>query len=197
MFVLSCEGRNTEPSYFGAIRSVHSRALIEIKVYGGVGVPYTVAEKAVEFAQASRLTKGNRRAGQSFAEHDQVWAIFDVDEHPRFNEAVALCERHGVRVARSNPCFELWLILHLEDYDRPNQRRALQARLGTLRPEFNPRGSKTLDCNSLMNLVQLAEARAAAQLQKRSDGGIPYDNPSTTVGLLTREIREANELASP
>ena len=123
--------------------------------------------------------------------------MIDVDDHARFNDAVVLCEKHGVRVARSNPCFELWLILHLEDYDKPGQGKELQSRLGALRPEDDRHGAKMLDCSYLSTLVQVAEERAKVQLQKRLHGGIPYDNPSTTVGCLTRAIRTASELAQP
>ena len=52
--------------------------------------------------------RGSRRSKDSFEENDQVWAVFDRDEHPRFDEAIALCDGHGVLVGRSNPCFELW-----------------------------------------------------------------------------------------
>ena len=36
------------------------------------------------------------------------------------------CEEQNVGVARSNPCFELWLILHQQDYDKPEDRHAMQ-----------------------------------------------------------------------
>ena len=120
-FILFCEGRNTEPAYFDAIRRACSSALVAVETYPGVGVPYTIATRAVEHARDSLgdLGRRSRRMKDSFEEADEVWAVFDRDEHPRFNEAVAFCESNGVGVARSNPCFELWLILHERDHDRP------------------------------------------------------------------------------
>ena len=50
----------------------------------------------------------------------------DRDTHPHFDKAMKLCEVEGVRVARSNPCFELWLILHYEHYDRPGTNKDVQ-----------------------------------------------------------------------
>ncbi|WP_219471501.1 RloB family protein [Nonomuraea rhizosphaerae] len=43
---------------------------------------------------------------------EQVWALFDRDDHSRVEESCRRAERAGVRVAFSHPCFELWLLLH-------------------------------------------------------------------------------------
>ena len=126
-----------------------------------------------------------------------MWAVFDRDEHPEFEQAVQLCEQSGVGVARSNPCFELWLILHEKDYNRPNRRQSVQADLKVLRPEYDPKRANTPDCDELVRRVENAERRAAAQLRDQERNGSPYGNPSTTVGNLTRAIREADTLARP
>ena len=121
--------------------------------------------------------------------------MFDRDEHPRFRDAVELCKRHGVSVGRSDPCFELWLVLHEREYDKPNDRHRMQALLRELRPEYDPGGAKTPDCDELVTRVEVAEERGAALLRNRVEDGIPYGNPSTTVGLLTAAIRKANMAA--
>lgn len=191
-FVLLCEGRNTEPSYFGALRRTCSSALIGVEIVPGAGVPYTIAAKAVERARSLGIS---RRRRNSFEEADQVWAVFDRDSHPRFAEAIALCESRGVRVGRSNPCFELWLILHERDHTRHEGRDRMQSILGELRPEYDKERGKTPDCEDLISRVKHAERRAEELLRRRQDEGNPYGNPSTTVGRLTREIREADRAA--
>ena len=185
----------TEPFYFAAIQRVCARAQVEIETHGGVGVPFTIAEKAVERAKALRLGPRVRRKKDSFEEGDQVWAVFDRDEHPRFADAVNLCNAHGVRVGRSNPCFELWLILHEQEYDKTDDRHKLQALLKDLRPEYDPDGAKTPDCDDMIAHVEVAEQRADAQLRRREDEDNRFGNPSTTVGELTAAIREASEAA--
>jgi RloB-like protein len=194
-FMVLCEGENTEPAYLAALNRAFFSALIQVETIAGAGVPYTVARSAVEQARAFGLARRSRKPPNSFEERDEVWAVFDRDEHPRFNEAVALCQAHGVGVARSDPCFELWLILHEEDYDRPEDRHAVQARLQQLRPEYNRRAAKKPDCNELIARVEEAEGRANVQLLRRQDEGKPYGRPSTTVGHLTRAIRDAAERA--
>jgi RloB-like protein len=195
-FILVCEGRNTEPAYFAALSRVWSSALIEVKTIAAVGVPYTVACSAVDWAQSLGLAARSRKALDCFEESDQVLAVFDRDEHPRFDEAVAICERQGVGVARSSPCFELWLILHEEDLDKPGGRHAVQAYLQRLRPEFDKKGTKRLECNDLVGKVEKAEHRAKVQLYRRQHERSPYGRPSTTVGHLTQAIRDAAKQAT-
>ena len=195
-FILFCEGEKTETEYFKAIGRACSSTLIAVEPYGGVGVPYTIAEKAVERARSLGLTPKSRRKKDSYEERDEVWAVFDRDEHDRFNEAVMKCEQQNVGVGRSNPCFELWLILHEQDYNRPEDRHAMQKLLAQLRPEYDPNGAKTPDCDDLVKRVEAAEQRGERGLQNRESGGDPYGNPSTTVGRLTRAIREADQLAT-
>ena len=154
----------------------------------------TVAERAVEEAETR---KRGRAKPDPFEERDRVWAVFDRDAHPRFDEAVALCERHGIGVARSDPCFELWLILHEREYDRPCSRVEAQTELARRRSEYDKHAAKTVDCDDLARRVEKAEERADAQLRRRIEEGVPFGNPSTTVGRLTREIREAAALFSP
>jgi len=54
-------------------------------------------------------------------EVNQCWCVFDVEwprHHPHLSEARQLAQKSKVRLAISNPCFELWLIL------RPSARRS-------------------------------------------------------------------------
>lgn len=194
-FILFCEGSKTEPAYFDAIKRACSSTLIAVESVPGVGVPYTIAVEAVNYAQSKGLDRKSRRKKDLYEESDQVWAVFDRDEHPNFGRAVAHCNVWGVGVARSNPCFELWLILHEKDYDKPNSRHAVQNVLAALRPEYQNKGAKTPDCDDLVTRVSEAEKRGRLQLRNRAQEDNPYGNPSTTVGDLTRAIRDADQLA--
>jgi hypothetical protein len=163
-------------------------------IVAGAGVPYTIAKDATEQARELRFPHGVRKQRDSYEENDEIWAVFDRDAHPQFDEAVKLCERSRVGVARSNPCFELWLILHHADYDKPDGSHAVQAHLRSLRPEYDPSSRKLLNCSELVARVEVAEQRAEALLAKRDAEGAPYGPPSTTVFLLTRAIRAASKL---
>lgn len=194
-FVLFCEGKVTEPAYFDALRRYYLSAIVEIQTIGAVGVPYTVATRAVEHAKALGLTRGRRSKLNLFEERDQVWAIFDRDDHPRFDDAVDLCRRNRVECGRSNPCFELWLILHIEAFDRPDDRTAVQSHLQEIHREYDASGSKKPNCDALVSQVEQAEERAQRQLKRREAERAPFGCPSTTVGMLTSAIRKAAYLA--
>ena len=191
-FTLFCEGRNTEPTYFSAIKKKWTGALVAIESRRGVGVPITIAQQAVDFAKAAGLARNSRRRRNSFEEKDQVWAVFDRDEHARYEEAVLLCEANGIGVARSNPCFEVWLILHEQNYDRPDDRHQVQHELQKLRPEYEQGGAKQPNCEDMVDRVKRAEERGEALLRRREEEGNPHGRPSTTVGNLTKAIREAD-----
>ncbi|NKC10848.1 MAG: GNAT family N-acetyltransferase [Gammaproteobacteria bacterium] len=170
---------------------------VELHPIGPAGVPYTLANSAAKKAAAIGIGKKDRQARSSFEEHDQVWAVFDRDEHPRFNDAIALCTRSGVGVARSNPCFEVWLLLHEQDFNKPDDRHAVQAHLKALRPEYDPDRAKSPNFSELLKTLDIAEKRAAKLLERREAERNAYGRPSTTVHELTRAISTAAAQAMP
>jgi len=188
-FTIVCEGKNTEPAYFMALKVTVRDALVDLVVVPAAGVPMTIAQRSAELVR--------RAPGRvdSFEEKDEVWAVFDRDEHPNFDEAVRLCEAKSVGVARSNPCFEIWLILHETDFHRPDGRHAVMAHLQSLCPEYDAAKGKRPDCLRLIARIEDAERRTERQLAARADEGSPYGPPSTTVFKLTRAIRHAATLA--
>ena len=190
-FTVFCEGRNTEPAYFRGLQRTVADALIDLVIVPAAGIPFTIAEQAVARARELGITGRTRRKRDWYEEKDEVWAVFDRDVHPRYDEAVILCEHHHVGVARSNPCFEVWLILHEFDYDRPDDHNAVQAHFCRLRPEYDPTGRKLPNCADLISRIGVAERRAELQLRRRDEEGAAFGRPSTTVFNLTRAIREA------
>ena len=147
----------------------------------------TITAKAKEEIRSLRGKNKNH-----YEKNDEVWVVFDKDEHPRFEDAVQMCEAVGIGVARSNPCFELWLILHEQEFDGPCDRHQMQAALARVRPDYDRQGSKELNFDDLIENIEQAERRAERQLVRRLEEGAPYENPSTTVGKLTRSIRNAH-----
>ncbi len=116
-FYIFCEGDRTEPDYFEALKKLLDPKMninMEFPLTGAVA--YTIAKSAVEFRNSNSHSHGHPG---SIKKNDQVWAVFDRDTHPNFSEAVRLCKENNVFVGRSNPCFEVWLILHFQDFNAP------------------------------------------------------------------------------
>ena len=53
-----------------------------------------------------------RRADRDF---DEIWCVFDTDAHENLPHAIEEARQSGIAVAVSNPCFELWLVLHVRE----------------------------------------------------------------------------------
>ena len=113
-FLVFCEGTKTEPDYIEALRQEpavrNSASVIRIDKEASGAVPLTLVNAAAE---------ARARSSQEQGEIDEVWCLFDVEwpqNHPGLPEAKTKAERGGVRLAISNPCFELWLALHFDDH---------------------------------------------------------------------------------
>jgi len=181
-FVILTEGQNTEVMYFKALRKAFGNPIIELRGIGGD--PKTLADQALKWTNALRRSK------DSYEKNDQVWVVFDRDIHKNYAASVIKCEQKGIGVARSNPCFELWLVLHLQDFDQPGDHHYLQSYFAKLCPDYDPSRGKKPDCAALMQHIADAEQRAERQLNRREAEGAPFGAPSTTVFKLIRALRE-------
>ena len=117
--------------------------------------------------------------------------------HSIFSDAVNDCKQNGIKVGRSNPCFELWLILHEQDYDAYQDRYQVQDKLREIRSDYDPHSAKVVNFDEIVTRVEAAEERSKKQFEDRVKDGNPHGNPSTTIGSLTQAIRKAAELSSP
>lgn len=190
-FVVFTEGRNTEPAYLAAYSASLAGLLVKIEVLGGEGDPKTLAKKALLFK--SGASNDSRRRISSYEKNDQVWIMFDRDEHPKVKETIDNYRRAGISVAYSNPCFELWLILHFEDFDRSYDRHQVQSHFAKLCDSYSAKGDKKPDCRAFIEDVEVAERRASAMATRRLDEGAEYGPPFTDVQKLTEAMRSAGK----
>ena len=179
------EGLRTEELYLTYWRRQYrDRVRVEMDPYRGG--PLQLIERAVE---AQRTEARGARKGHGRA-HDQIWCVFDRDEHPNFAKAIALADRHGLNLAISNPCLELWFILHFEDRTAYLEGQAAQHRV-----EEHLGCSKVLSESALSTLAErYNEARRrAVKLDEKhvGDGSPPGTNPSSGVWHLIDLIRNA------
>lgn len=165
----------TEPAYIEALKQldqIRRSATIRVEVRRPHGVPFSLVKAAVKHV-------GNE-------EIDQVWCVFDVESppHPNLVEAVALAERHDVRLAVSNPCFELWLLLH----DRLCRAALTTTQAAKLANELAAFDGKTItDVSWFLDRRSTAikHARELARKHRGDRTGFLDDNPSSGMpGLL-------------
>ena len=183
--VIACEGKNTEPRYFEACVSGYGAGLVRLRVLPETGVPITVVRAAIE--ERNALIEMYRESRDSFDCCFRVWAVFDKDDH-EVEEALALANTNQIDVAFSNPCFELWPILHLEDYGRQDGRHLVQRRLRELMPSYDHSQRAEVDFSKLVDTFPVAYRRAEKLLQSRELEDCALGCPSTTVGALVLKI---------
>ena len=178
-----CEGDVTEPSYLRELfRRAQNRIVVDIDARAGV--PKTVVERAVTLKRAAELEA--RRQRDPFLRYDEVWAVFDVDAHPNLADALQQARANNIGLAVSNPCFELWLLLHF----RAQNAHIERAEARTACREHMPGYNKLAPIEQLYPLYEQAIERAKAleKWQRGCDrvGG----NPSTGVHHLIERIQE-------
>ena len=171
------EGKVTEPAYLRCMMPMSRTVRLDVADSGG-SAPMTLVRAARE------AVKANRR-GDDF---DEIWCVFDCDEHPHVAQAIREARDKGIKTAFSNPCFELWLVLHIEDWNAPANRKEVQVRSG----ELGLTDGKALANGAEAKLVEgYDEAKRRAQaLDGHHEGQAPpRANPSTNVWQLVDSLR--------
>jgi RloB-like protein len=180
--LIVCEGKKTEPYYFGGLRLQYrlSSANIEITPADGTD-PMSI----VSFAEA-RL-----------AEYDRAFCVFDRDGHQNYDAAVARVaqstegEQGDLVAITSWPCFEFWLLLHFSYTAAPFHRAGKKSsgdramvKLATHIPGYK-KGSKNIYAllapklpNAIRNAVRL----------HRENARTASSNPSTQVHKLVQYL---------
>lgn len=132
------EGSKTEPLYLEEIRMAYQLHSANVEVQPGqLGTaPLQVVRYARQLFENGDLHKGIRP--RSF---DQIYAVFDRDDHDSYFDALRVAESLDRKLRNDDgqpvsfktivsvPCFELWLLLHYEDIQAPIHRNEVMARL--------------------------------------------------------------------
>lgn len=187
--IVACEGAETERLYFTAIRAhLHaSRKDIVIVEHQGTD-PLTIVKSAVDAVERERV----------WAKGDTGWAVFDGDEHrekleqrTNWERAMALAERHSIRVVVSNPCFELWYLLHFQDQNSSIHRVAANHALKTHLPTYDKSTCifEKLHTEGPHPLTANAIRRAKVLHENNLHNQVPlWTNPSTRVFELVERL---------
>jgi RloB-like protein len=156
---------------------------VHIEPQGPAGVPLSVVETAIS---EKRLAEDRaKREGDENLRWDQVWAVFDIDDHPNVDDAKQLASANGISLAVSNPCFELWALLHFADQRAHIERGKLRTELKKHLPAYD----KQLDFGKVHAGYDEAVKRARSLDKAATQTGRPGGNPTTGVHMLTEVIR--------
>lgn len=178
------EGEVTEPEYLRGFQRAWRNPRVTIEVAKEHGVPKTLVRIAKQHKE-----EANTRAAQEKDDnlsYDSVWCLFDIDEHPEIGEAKEMARDNGIELAISNPCIELWLLLHFQD----NPGAQLGAKMLALLKKHVPKYDKHVDYAMYAAGYSQAAVRAERLGQAAEEADEPHRNPTTGVYKLTELIRE-------
>ena len=136
----------TEKNYFEELRSTYRLSAIVVKASSGTA-PKDVVGYAEKLYRNGIGTYGKR-------EFDEVYIVFDKDEHQSYEIALDLADllikKERIKNSRfvfsaipSNPCFEFWILLHFQDVSTLLHRDAIFKRVEKYIPEYK-KGSKNI-----------------------------------------------------
>lgn len=133
-FLIVCEGIRTEPYYLKDLADHLGIRPSSVKIAPNDG---SSPDRVV--AHGIKLYEDDAKSGDSF---DQVFFVFDKDQHSTYDAAVQQvndCVATGrpFNAITSVPCFEYWLLLHFGYTDQP----------------FNASGRKSV-CDNLVSVLR-------------------------------------------
>lgn len=175
------EGAVTEPAYL--VQWARRSHYIHVDFAESGMAPLSLVQRAREHQRTNR-----RRGSKQRGDFDEIWCIFDVDQHPNLKQAVTEARRSGIYVALSNPCFELWLILHQQDQTAAlhrHQAQRLAANLGITDSKRLQPGAIDILLTGYPDAKRRAEALRVRHVG--NDSG-PDANPSSNVWELIDKL---------
>ena len=174
-----CEGEKSEPLYLKGVKQlpeVRSNTAIQIEIDRTQGVPSTLVAAAIDLKKRHK-------------EIDEIWCAFDVEwpiHHPALIESINLAKASGIKVALSNPNFEIWLLLHFHDQTAFLENGPAES----LSKSFDKRNDKNIDASLYMPHRKLATDRARKLHMKheKDQSACPNNNPSSGMFMLMEAL---------
>lgn len=159
------------------------RADVHVAIDKFRGSPLRLVDEAVK-QRRHDVREEERGRGRA---RDEYWCVFDRDDHQDFDDAITAAAANHIRVAHSNPCIELWFILHSRDQSAWVDRQVAQReskRLLECGKRLTQQALEFLDDN-----FDDAKSRAV-RLDSWHEGNDspPRSNPSSSVWELVERI---------
>jgi hypothetical protein len=190
LFVIATEDTNAPKQYFKIFEMMSSRVKIVVcETTDNRSSPRHVIDRLVE-----------HRRNEDLNEDDQLWALLDTDHwiEPNhvagLNEARSIAKQNGIRIAMSNPCFDLWLLLHHMDLPCGHGIRDANGVAEYMRRngfQFNKQRLNVVDYTPAA--VRMAIERSARMMAADTGSGWPQ-SVGTQMHLLLEELRAAGIL---
>ena len=181
--LIVCEGSKTEPAYLQELITDLHLSTANVVVAGSGSDPLMVVR------HAKKLRRHEQKYGEKY---DQVYCVFDHDEHPSFDRACSEARTSGLKLARSWPCFEFWLLLHFQysrkPYTRSGERSPAENCISDLR-KYMPNYAKAASGLHQATKHRLNQAKVNASRALADAKETEQSNPSTEMHELINYLQ--------
>ncbi len=202
VFIIACEGK-TEEAYFKAFDKPQYRIYVK--------------NENIQIEVLERQDKKDTKSFPTYimqlleeyqdyygVDNEELWLVIDRDKQNlskiQLIEIIEQCAKKNYNIALSNPCFELWLLLHIKDLTTyseeenlkifqnkkeraKSKKRFLEKELSTLLDGYK---KEKIQPEKFLPHIQLAIQRA--KLLPLQAGLNEVDNLGTTVYTLVEKI---------
>lgn len=197
LIVIASEGKDTERIYFKALAKEYSNPRVHVHI-----LERSVDEQNNSSPEHVLKQLNDYKSQYELEADDELWLVVDKD---RWTEAMLSrvateCSQEvAMHMALSNPCFELWLLLHIEDVtlltpeeqkqwmeNRKKSKNADPYLKARLRQKMGSYHESSYDAQTLMAHVENAIERART-LDKNPNDRWPQ-TLGTRVYLLAKSV---------
>ena len=187
--LIVCKGSKSEPNYFKDIRAAYRLQTANVEVQPsrfGTGPIQVVQYARSLFESGDRYKQIQPRA------FEQIYAVFDRDDHQTYFDALTLAEELDGKLRNDNkqpvrfkaitsvPCFELWLLLHYEDVQAVIHRDEVMQRLKGYLSGYE----KGMNSGFALTRERLAIATLRAQTLSEKHSAYSVPEPFTAIHEL-------------
>ena len=144
--------------------------------------PHSLVGRARGYARRNRQS---RRVDRDF---DEIWCVFDTDEHKKLAQAIEEARQSGIEVAVSNPCIELWFVLHARHQTAHIHRHDVQSLSKDLRLTDGKRIADTARETLVVGFETAKQRARALDARHARNGSPPRSNPGTDVWRLVNRL---------
>lgn len=156
--------------------------------FGSRGSPLKLVKDAIK--DISKPPSGEN-------DYDEIWCVFDKNTHPDFEKAVLKANTHDIPTAISNPCFELWLLLHYQDQKGFIASKEIQ-KLAEQLPIMDGKRIRAGSSSTVINNYDEAKKRAKHLAEQHKQNGKPESsNPSSNVWELVERLKPESKNSTP
>ena len=157
LLVIASEGKYPEENYFNVLKNIYKKPTVYlhfIERKNDRSAPKHIITLLDKFKRIYNYRKNL----------DEFWILFDTDRWTQRNiSSIAKeCKQKCYKMAVSNPCFEIWILLHIKDVTeyseeiiglleknkKVNSKNYIEAELSNL---MNGYKKRNFDCNKIIS----------------------------------------------